>query len=333
MSIRFTCPNGHELNVKDKYAGKPGICPQCQARVLVPTPAEKLTDDAIVSRTAAGLTALFDELRQRGVNLVRLKDGLDLSTPAGRLMANVLADVAQYENEVRGERTVLGLSTLFDELKLRKVNLVSVREGIDLSTISGRQSHQLPPDQRPFELKGDRLGMPLQVFKNKYHRVVGGTVLPFCSDTNPDIDISALLYKARYAEAGIVHGRTTAPFEEYGLNLNFPTIAGVKADLFIYAFVDEKLYQMTILFSHDNYGHVMDAMQAKYGDPTQHFFRAKSDGNVANWSNAVSEIFFFEGNGTRRGRRCTVLVTHKELAKLARGRIEADRQAHLRDDL
>ena len=21
MSIRFTCPNGHELNVKDKYAG------------------------------------------------------------------------------------------------------------------------------------------------------------------------------------------------------------------------------------------------------------------------------------------------------------------------
>jgi DNA invertase Pin-like site-specific DNA recombinase len=61
-----------------------------------------------LGRTAAGLTALFDELRERKVNLVSLKDGLDLSTPAGRLMANVLASVAQYESEVRGERIRAG---------------------------------------------------------------------------------------------------------------------------------------------------------------------------------------------------------------------------------
>jgi DNA invertase Pin-like site-specific DNA recombinase len=39
---------------------------------------------------------------------VSLKDGLDLATPAGRLMANVLASVAQYETEVRAERIVAG---------------------------------------------------------------------------------------------------------------------------------------------------------------------------------------------------------------------------------
>src|SRR5262245_54766548 len=61
-----------------------------------------------LGRTAKGLTALFDELRERKVNLVSLKDGLDLSTPAGRLMANVLASVAQYETEVRGERVAAG---------------------------------------------------------------------------------------------------------------------------------------------------------------------------------------------------------------------------------
>jgi DNA invertase Pin-like site-specific DNA recombinase len=61
-----------------------------------------------LGRTAAGLTALFAELRERKVNLVSLKDGLDLSTPAGRLMANVLASVAQYETEVRGERVRAG---------------------------------------------------------------------------------------------------------------------------------------------------------------------------------------------------------------------------------
>jgi Zn-finger nucleic acid-binding protein len=48
MSIRFTCPNGHELNVKEKYAGLTGLCPKCQVRVLVPVPAVKLTDDAII---------------------------------------------------------------------------------------------------------------------------------------------------------------------------------------------------------------------------------------------------------------------------------------------
>lgn len=61
-----------------------------------------------LGRTASGLTALFDELQKRKVNLVSVKDSLDLSTPAGRLMANVLASVAQYETEVRGERVLAG---------------------------------------------------------------------------------------------------------------------------------------------------------------------------------------------------------------------------------
>lgn len=62
-----------------------------------------------LGRTARGLTALFDELVSRNVALFSYKDGLDLSTPAGRLMANVLASVAQFETEVRGERVKAGL--------------------------------------------------------------------------------------------------------------------------------------------------------------------------------------------------------------------------------
>jgi hypothetical protein len=37
-----------------------------------------------------------------------LKDGIDLSTPAGRLIANVLASVAAYETEVKVERIAAG---------------------------------------------------------------------------------------------------------------------------------------------------------------------------------------------------------------------------------
>ncbi len=61
-----------------------------------------------LGRTARGLTALFDDLQSRHIGLVSLKEGLDLSTPAGRLMAHVLASVAQYETEIRGERVRAG---------------------------------------------------------------------------------------------------------------------------------------------------------------------------------------------------------------------------------
>jgi len=35
---------------------------------------------------------------------------LDLAAPAGRLMANVLASVAQYETEIRAERVLAGIA-------------------------------------------------------------------------------------------------------------------------------------------------------------------------------------------------------------------------------
>lgn len=38
MGIRVECPNGHVFKVKDKYAGKKGLCPHCkdQVQVIVP---------------------------------------------------------------------------------------------------------------------------------------------------------------------------------------------------------------------------------------------------------------------------------------------------------
>src|SRR4030081_1844512 len=49
-----------------------------------------------LGRTAKGLTALFDDLVRLRVNLVSLREGIDLATPAGRMMANVIASMAQY---------------------------------------------------------------------------------------------------------------------------------------------------------------------------------------------------------------------------------------------
>lgn len=73
-----------------------------------------------LGRTASGLTALFDLLRNREVNLVSLKDGVDLSTPAGRMMAQVLASVAEYETELRSERQRAGIRIALEDVKAGK---------------------------------------------------------------------------------------------------------------------------------------------------------------------------------------------------------------------
>jgi DNA invertase Pin-like site-specific DNA recombinase len=62
-----------------------------------------------LGRTARGLSDLFAEFNARKINLVSIRDGLDLSTPAGRLMGHVLASVAEYETEIRAERVLAGL--------------------------------------------------------------------------------------------------------------------------------------------------------------------------------------------------------------------------------
>ena len=61
-----------------------------------------------LGRTTRGLCQLFDELGERRVDLVSLKDGFSLASPAGRLHARILASVAEYETEVRAERVAAG---------------------------------------------------------------------------------------------------------------------------------------------------------------------------------------------------------------------------------
>ncbi len=63
-----------------------------------------------LGRTARGLLTLLDELTSLGVGFVSLREGFDLGTPAGRLMAGVLASVAAYETEVRKERQLAGIA-------------------------------------------------------------------------------------------------------------------------------------------------------------------------------------------------------------------------------
>ena len=56
MGIRFFCPNGHKLNVKEFQAGRRGICPFCGARIQIPTQSTRPSSKSIHRHGAAHAT-------------------------------------------------------------------------------------------------------------------------------------------------------------------------------------------------------------------------------------------------------------------------------------
>jgi len=61
-------------------------------------------------RSVADLLATFQELEHLGVGFVSLTEALDLTTPAGRAMAALLAVFAEFEREILRERVRAGLA-------------------------------------------------------------------------------------------------------------------------------------------------------------------------------------------------------------------------------
>jgi putative DNA-invertase from lambdoid prophage Rac len=61
-------------------------------------------------RSVADLLATLQELQHLGVSFVSLTEALDLTTPAGRAMAALLAVFAEFEREILRERVRAGLA-------------------------------------------------------------------------------------------------------------------------------------------------------------------------------------------------------------------------------
>ena len=63
-----------------------------------------------LARSVRHLTNLAAELEALGVDLVVLDQGIDTSTPAGRLLFHVLGSIAEFERDLIAERTKAGLA-------------------------------------------------------------------------------------------------------------------------------------------------------------------------------------------------------------------------------
>ncbi len=63
-----------------------------------------------LARSVRHLTALVAELEALGVDLVVLDQGIDTSTPSGRLLFHVLGSIAEFERDLIRERTRAGVA-------------------------------------------------------------------------------------------------------------------------------------------------------------------------------------------------------------------------------
>ena len=61
MGIRFFCPNGHPLNVKEELAGKVGFCSKCDVRMRIPLKSQRVSGQEYVP----GVTETAEALPQR----------------------------------------------------------------------------------------------------------------------------------------------------------------------------------------------------------------------------------------------------------------------------
>jgi DNA invertase Pin-like site-specific DNA recombinase len=96
----------------DKASGVLASRPELERALLS---ANRAGDQLVVTkldrlgRSLEHLIALSNKLQERGVDLVVLDQGIDTSTPVGRMFFQILGSIAEFEHALMSERTRDGL--------------------------------------------------------------------------------------------------------------------------------------------------------------------------------------------------------------------------------
>jgi DNA invertase Pin-like site-specific DNA recombinase len=102
---------GCEIIFKEKMSGKNKSRPQLEKMI------DQLRNGDVVvvwkldrlGRSLKDLIELVSSFREKGVEFVSLKDGIDTGTATGRFTFNIFASLAEFEREIIRERTMAGL--------------------------------------------------------------------------------------------------------------------------------------------------------------------------------------------------------------------------------
>jgi ribosomal protein S27E len=343
MFLQIECPGCHAvLQVEESLAGKQGKCIHCGHKIVVPNksglavsaqgavaqgPPSQVAGSASIAPAAAPPPVLFlteatpeamiRELHERKKSALLLvfepaADGsYDLANvPDAKIKCIATEDI----NQPRFMQLVNSFGKRFTMRKpAPPAAAPAAPSGMSPeSSMVGRLSGTDQGPDQPYEIKGDPLGMTLSEFKQKYARFThdGRQDLPVCSDMPGYIGKAELHCEGWHRKANIVHGRVDNPAEE-----NSPTIAGIKTDLFLYQFVDGKLFRISAWFATDLFHMVNDAVKLKYGKPTR---ETKQPVELI-WENNISEIVLTRGTVHPR-TYSTLHMVHRELMEVVKSR-------------
>jgi len=106
-----------------------------------------------LGRNLRHLVVLLEELQTIGVAFISLNEGIDATTPAGRLQMAVLGAIAQFERERIAERVKAGLARARAQGKrLGRPRLPGARGyGWPFSTAGCRRVGRLEEHRRPLD--------------------------------------------------------------------------------------------------------------------------------------------------------------------------------------
>ena len=108
-----------------------------------------------LGRSLKHLVTLLDELQALGVAFVSLQEGIDATTPAGKLQMHILAAIAEFERARIAERVMAGLARakkqgkklgrpkrIISEAVLARVRGLSIREAAKRLGVSRSTAHR-----------------------------------------------------------------------------------------------------------------------------------------------------------------------------------------------
>jgi hypothetical protein len=297
MPIQIECPGCKALlQVPDELAGKQGKCVQCGHKLTVPGRAGiggGLSPTLFEATPEAMVRELFR--RQQSAMLLVFPTPVEGSYDLAKVPDEQLKCIATEDlTQARFAELVTSFAKRYGPRK------------------KGGAGSSPSIEDLLYDIKGDRLGMSLVDFKQKYARSgEGGTKLPLCPDTAWGANKASLHPEPWHRQAGVVHARVDLPAEG-----NSPTVAGVKTDLILYQFIDGKLFRVVVYLPTDQFHLVSEAAIKKYGPATRETQRPRQ----LIWDNPIASIILTRG--TVHPRESSIMeIVYKQLAELAASRM------------
>ena len=141
---------GCERVFTDKASGKLARRPELDKALMVAREGDQIVVTKLdrLGRSLKNLMDLADDFKERGIGLVVLDQGIDTSTPGGRLFFQILGAIAEFEHSLMSDRTLDGLEaarargrTGGQKLKLRKRQIELARQMYEETGRDGKRKY------------------------------------------------------------------------------------------------------------------------------------------------------------------------------------------------